>query len=86
MMFRVGSTGPNVKRALTSYEDMHSPLLQLDGFGLFHEVLGISDMVGEPPTRGQRMLAISLATPYVIEPLLDIIGLRGTGLWIWGKL
>ena len=67
------------------------PLLYLDGFSLLHEVLGISDMVGEPPTRGQRMLAISLATVYVIEPLLDTMSLRGMlfcGFWesikFWG--
>ena len=29
------------------------------------------------PVRGFRILANSLATPYVTEPLLDAVGLRG---------
>ena len=52
MMSRAGSTGTNVKRTLTWYEDMHSPIA-IDGFGLFHEVLDISDIVGE--TAYQRL-------------------------------
>ena len=49
-------------------------------------MLCISDMVGKPAIRGQRMFAISVATSYVIEPLLDTMGLRGVPvLWILGK-
>ena len=33
-------------------------------------------MVGEAPTRGWRMFAMYLATPYIIEPLQDTMGLR----------
>ena len=76
MMFRARSTGAKVKRAFMSYDDMVPPLY-LDGFGLFYKVLGVSDMVGEAPTIVWRMFAISLATPYIIAPLLVTMGLRG---------
>ena len=62
MIFSAGSIGTEVKRAFKAYDDMVSPLY-LDGFNLLHKVLGVSNMVGERPTGGQRMLAISLATP-----------------------
>ena len=67
------------------------PLLNLDGCGLFYKVLGVSDMVRGSTYQIQRMFTISLATSYMIEPLLDTMGLRGClfcGFWvshgIWG--
>ena len=38
-------------------------LLQLDGLGLLHEVLGVPNMMEEPSISGQKMLANSLAKP-----------------------
>ena len=76
MMFRAGSTGTEVKRAFMSYDDIVSPL-NLDGFGLFYKVWAFLIWWGKHLPEVQRMFVISLPTPYMIEPLLDTMGLRG---------
>ena len=72
------ATGIDVKSAVTSNDVIHSPSSNLmflissaKSFLLFTWKMDL-------PTRGFRILDSSLATPYVTEPILDTMGLRGT--------
>ena len=49
--------------------------LQLYLLDVLHKMLGVFKVVWRL-TKGQRMFASSLDTPYVMDPLLDTVGLR----------
>ena len=54
------------------------PFFKLDVHNLFHEVLGVFDVVeGHWHMSGLKILASSMATLYVTTPLLDTISLKG---------
>ena len=86
-----GSTGTEVKRALTSKDVITSP-----GLNLLERICWTKYCVflrwwGDWPTRDLMMYASSFATPFVMETLLDTMGLRGCqhcvfwgGHKIWG--
>ena len=58
---------------------------QLYFLDVLHEMLGVFRWCGDWPTKGQMMLANSLATPYVMDPLLETMGLRGCQFYVfWG--
>ena len=67
----------DVNKAETSHKIMHSPSLSV--VFLFSSVNSLELLTWWMvlPVRGLRILANLLATPYVIEPLLDTMGLRG---------
>ena len=56
---------------------MHSPFLKPVGLDKVYKELDVPDVMRECPTYGMRMLANSLATPYVTVHLLDTMGLMG---------
>ena len=70
-------TGMDVNRAETSSEMMHSPLSSL--FFLMSSVNSLELLTWwiVLEVTGFRILANSLATTYVTEPLLETMGLRG---------
>ena len=86
MISYADDTGTDVNKVVTSYDVMHSPSSNLvflissaNSFVLFTWQL-------EVPTSGFMILAISLATPYVTEPILETMGLRGISfLCIFGS-
>ena len=53
-------------------------MLELDVSDAFKEVLVVLHMVGDLPTRGLMTFANSLAVSQVADPLLEIMGLKGT--------
>ena len=56
---------------------------QLYLLDVLYEVLSVFlRWCGDGPTSGQMMLASSLATPYVMDPLLELKGLRGCLLYV----
>ena len=82
----VDFTGMDVKRAATSYEMMHSPSSSLIFLMSSANSLELFIWWMVFPIRGFKILASSLATPYVTEPWLDTMGLRGMFfLWILGS-
>ena len=82
-MHKAGSAGTEVNKAVTSYELRHSPGSNVTFFcSAKSRVLWM--WCGDLPTRGLSILVSTLAIPYMIDPLLDMIGLRGVsacGSW-----
>ena len=77
IMCMEGSTGTEVKRALTSFEIISSPGSSLAFCMCWTECCVFLRCGGDWPTKGLMMYASSFANPYVMEHLLDIIGLSG---------
>ena len=81
-----GSTGKDVKMTVTSYEVMHPPssnfmFLMCSTYSWMLLIWHVDFL-----SRGLRIPASSLATPYVIDPPLETMGLSETSfLWIWGS-
>ena len=50
---------------------------------MLHKVLGVFKVEWRLTNQGQMMFASSSATPYVMEPLLDTVGLRGCLLCVF---
>ena len=79
MTFSADATGIDVKSAVTSHEVIHSPSSILVFLISSVNTLLLLTWWMDLPTRGFRILANSLTTPYVTEPLL---GHNGP----WGEL
>ena len=71
-----GCTGTDVKRALTSYEVMIFPASNFLPWSCCMKCWVFLRWCGDWPTRGLMMCESSLATPYVMDPLLDTMGQR----------
>ena len=85
MMVKAGSTCTYVNRAFTSYEVMHSSSSSLMFLTSSTKSLCVPNLVGECPSSGLGMLAISVTTPHVTALLLKAISLWGypiCGLWL----
>ena len=74
-MCREGSIGTEVKRALTSEEVITSPGSSLAFWICWTKCSAFMRWWGDWPTEGLMMYASSFVTPYVMEPLLDTMGL-----------
>ena len=72
-----GWTGTEVNKALTSMEVMISPGCSFLSCSCWMKCWVFLRWCGDWPTRGLMMCESSLATPYVIDPLLETMGLRG---------
>ena len=80
-----GSTGIEVKRALTSKDVITSPGSELLEWICWTKCCVFLRWWGDWTTRNLMMYASSFATPYVTEPLLNTMGLRGCQLCVfWG--
>ena len=66
-----GCTGTDVNRAFTSKEVMTSPGSNLLPSSCWIKCWVFLRWCGDWPTRGLMMCASSLATPYVMDPLLE---------------
>ena len=85
-MLSAESIGTKVKSAETSYDVRHSSIWRVTPFGPVYKVPGTLYVRGDLPTNGFNTFVRTLATPYVTELLLDMIGLRGIPvLWSFGK-
>ena len=72
-----GWTGTEVKSALTSKDVMTSPGCSFLSCICWMKCWVFLRWCGDLPTRGLMICESSLATPYVIDPLLETMGLRG---------
>ena len=72
-----GSTGTEVKRALTSKDVITSPGSNLLEWICWTKCCVFLRWWVDWPTRGLMMYASFFAILYVMEPLLDTMGLRG---------
>ena len=72
-----GWTGTEVNKAFTSKEVMTSPDSNFLPWSCWMKCCVFLRWCGDWPTRGLMMCAISLATPYVMDPLLETMSLRG---------
>ena len=79
-----GSMGTEVKSSLTSYNAMTSPGSSLTFFMCSTKCWVFLRWCEDWPTKGQMMLAYSLATPYVMDPILENMGLRGIRFMYFG--
>ena len=80
LMLIAGSMGTDVNSAEISYEVIHSLVWRVIPFICSTKSPVFLMWWGELPTKGHRILANSLATSYLMEPLLDTMGLRGMSL------
>ena len=81
-----GWTVIEVNRALTSKDVMTSPGCSFLSCSCWMKCWVFLRWCGDWPTSGLMICESSFATPYVIDPLLDTMGLRGVPvLWILGR-
>ena len=77
MISSADGTGTDVNNALTSYDVMHSSSSSFVFLISSMNSLELLTWCSVDPSSGFIFLANSLATPYVTEPMLDTMGLRG---------
>ena len=76
IMLTAGSIGTEVNNGETLYEQRHSPGRRVTPLALFIKYLVLCIWWVDLPTSGFRTL-LRMATPYVTEPQLERMGLRG---------
>ena len=81
-----GSMGIGVKKALVSNNVIMSPSSSFTFWMCSTKCWMFLRWCGDWPTKGRMMLASSLVTPYVMDPLLDTMGLRGVSTLYFGKV
>ena len=69
--------GMEVKSEVTSWEARHSPIWRVNFLALDTRSPVLCTWWGDLPTSSLMTLLRTLATPYVTEPLLETMGLRG---------
>ena len=77
MMSSDDGTGTDVNNVLTSYDVMHSPSSSLKFLLSSMNSLELLTWCSVDPTSGLIILDSSLATPYVTDPILETMDLRG---------
>ena len=86
MMLSAGSIGTEVNSEVTSYDDRHSCGCRVNILALVTKSPVLCMWWEDLPTNSLSALLRTLDTPYVTEPLLENIGLRGLPvLWILGN-